>query len=140
MIARVVKRLSKLFIEKKVSIDINVDMESIYTDKKSFEFVLMQIIINSLKYVNEYGKIKIEAKKAKNETMLIISDNGIGIKSEDLPRVFDKGFTGFNGRRFEHSTGIGLYLVKCICDRLEHEIRIESVFSEYTKTIIIFRG
>ena len=69
---------------------------------------------------------------------LIIEDNGIGVKSEDLYRVFDKGFTGYNGRENYKSTGIGLYLSKKLARKLGHDITIESIYSEYTKVTIIF--
>lgn len=96
------------------------------TDEKWLGFVIEQILSNALKYIRSDGVIRIYKEEKDNRMLLIIEDNGIGIQAEDLPRVFEKGFTGYNGRADKKSTGIGLYLCKKIMKRLGHGIWIES--------------
>ena len=88
--------------------------------------ILNQIINNAIKYVDETPIIKLFAKQYKDRVELMIKDNGIGILENELNRVFDKGFTGTTGRTKQKSTGIGLYLCKKLCYRLNHEIKIDS--------------
>lgn len=119
----------------------NLDMVVI-TDSKWLEFILGQIINNSVKYVDSEHKdthyISFSACHTDRETTLIIEDNGIGISEKDVPCVFDRTFTGENGRRGNVSTGMGLYICKKLCDKLGHRIRIESVKNEYTRVRISF--
>ena len=111
----------------------------INTDKKWLEFIINQIINNSIKYKKDKDSyIKISAKETDDKVTLEIYDNGIGIPSKDLKRVFEKSFTGSNGREKVKSTGMGLYIVKKLCDKLGHSITIESEEKEYTKVIIEF--
>jgi signal transduction histidine kinase len=98
----------------------------VITDKKWLCFVIEQILSNALKYTEKGGTIQIFTKQESNQLWLVIEDNGIGIWEEDLPRVFERGFTGYNGRADKKSTGIGLYLCKKVMGRLRHQIRIES--------------
>lgn len=115
----------------------NLDL-SVATDEKWVVFIINQIINNSCKYMNkEEKKIMINGKTEKNKIILEITDNGCGIKESDLPRVFEKGFTG-SDRKKEHSTGMGLFLCKKLCNKLNLNITIESKVQEYTKVIIIF--
>lgn len=115
----------------------NLDL-SVATDEKWVVFIINQIINNSCKYMNkEEKKIMINGKTEKNKIILEITDNGCGIKESGLPRVFEKGFTGSN-RKKEHSTGMGLFLCKKLCNKLNLNITIESKVQEYTKVIIIF--
>ncbi len=124
VINKVILRYKQDFILKKINLELsNLDV-LVYTDTKWLEFIIGQIISNSLKYVEENPKIKIYAKTNKEEVTLYLEDNGIGIERSDLPRIFDKGFTGQNGRKSYNSTGIGLYLVKQLCDKLGHNIVI----------------
>lgn len=133
-----VKKHAKTFINKRISIEIeNTDLKVI-TDKKWLSFILDQILSNALKYTSDGGRIKIYGLIEDKAQKLIIEDNGIGIKPEDLGRVFDKGFTGYNGRENYKSTGIGLYLSKKMARKLGHDIEIESKYGEYTKVKIIF--
>lgn len=133
-----VKKHAKTFINKKISIEMeNIDLE-IITDKKWLSFILDQILSNALKYTSDGGKIKIYGLIEDKDRKLIIEDNGIGIKPEDLDRVFDKGFTGYNGRENYKSTGIGLYLSKKLARKLGHDITIESKYGEYTKVTVVF--
>lgn len=114
----------------------NVDF-LIYTDSKWLEFIINQIINNSIKYrklKNSY--IKIEGIEEKDKFILIIEDNGIGIKESDIKHVFQKTFTGYNGRIMTKSTGMGLFIAKNLCQKLGHQIEIESVQNEYTKVFI----
>ena len=94
------------------------------TDEKWLLFVLEQLLSNALKYT-ETGAIRIRTEPG-SPAVLLIEDTGIGIQAEDLPRVFEKGFTGYNGRQDKKSTGIGLYLCRMICDKLNHTITIAS--------------
>lgn len=112
----------------------------VLTDSKWLVFILNQIVNNSIKYKKEKGDaiLKIYAENNEKSVKLIIEDNGIGIIESDLPRVFDKSFTGYNGRIRHKSTGMGLFIAKSLCDRLGHKIEIESKQNEYTKVIITF--
>ena len=112
----------------------------VLTDSKWLVFILNQIVNNSIKYKKEKGDaiLKIYAENNKKSVKLIIEDNGIGIIESDLPRVFDKSFTGYNGRIRHKSTGMGLFIAKSLCDRLGHKIEIQSKQNEYTKVIITF--
>ncbi len=122
--------------------NINIKVENInyeiYSDSKWLEFILNQIINNSIKYKNTKTEsyIKIKATKNKENITLIIEDNGLGINASDLPRVFEKTFTGENGRKSSKSTGMGLFIVKNLCIKLGHQIYIESEYNKYTKVYI----
>ena len=94
------------------------------TDEKWLLFVLEQLLSNALKYT-ETGAIRIRTEPG-SPAVLLIEDTGIGIQAEDLPRVFEKGFTGITAGRDKKSTGIGLYLCRMICDKLNHTITIAS--------------
>ena len=105
----------------------------VYTDKKWVTYVLGQLINNSIKYSKENGVIEFSAEDKGESIELKIRDNGIGINEEDLERVFNKGFTGSNGRNSVYkSTGMGLYFSKKIIDKLNHSIEVESVKDKYT--------
>ena len=121
------------FIVDKININV-------LTDSKWLEFIIGQIINNSVKYKrnikNSY--IKISCIEEKTKVILIIEDNGIGINVSDIKQVFDKSFTGENGRARSASTGMGLYIAKKMCDKLGHKITIESVENKYTKVYITF--
>lgn len=127
------------FILNNIDIDIDNIDETVYCDSKWLEFILNQIIVNAIKYRNNKdSKVNIYSHEIKNGIQLIIEDNGIGIPSDELGRVFDKGFTGNIGRLNSKSTGIGLYLCKKLCDKLGLLIDIESEINSYTKVIITF--
>ena len=113
----------------------------VLTDAKWMEFMLNQIVNNSIKYKDKTkaeSYIKISTEEDKKCIVLEILDNGIGINASDLPRVFDKSFTGENGHEYSKATGMGLYIVKKLCDKLGHAITIESVKGEYTRVKITF--
>lgn len=123
-------------------IDLLVDVgdKFVLTDSKWLEFILNQIINNSIKYRrdNVSSYINISAMEDSQKVVLVIEDNGIGIVSSDISRVFMKSFTGYNGRIKSKSTGMGLFIVKELCEKLGHNISIESVKGEYTKVFITF--
>ncbi len=122
LLRQAVRKYARLFILKKISLDLRETGRTVLTDEKWLSFVIEQLLSNALKYTPEGGRIRIYGD---GET-LVIADNGIGIQEEDLPRVFEKGFTGFNGRENRKSTGIGLYLCREVLDRLNHGISIAS--------------
>lgn len=136
-----IKKNKNLLIQEKISIDLH-DLEIyVYTDNKWIIFTLSQIIQNSIKYMKseENRKITIYARQNAENVVLYIEDNGIGIKPEEVVRVFEKGFTGTNGRtKNKKSTGIGLYLCKKLCDKLGIGIDISSEENIGTKVKLIF--
>ena len=117
----------------------NVNVK-VLTDSKWLEFILGQIINNCIKYKRDIAGsyIKISVRDEKNKTTLIVEDNGIGIKESDLKQVFNKTFTGENGRGKGKSTGMGLFIAKNMCDKLGHKIEIESALNKYTRVYISF--
>lgn len=122
LIRQSVRKYARLFILKKLSLDFQETGKTVLSDEKWLSFVLEQLLSNAVKYTPEGGRVRIYGD---GET-LVIADSGIGIQSEDLPRVFEKGFTGFNGREDKKSTGIGLYLCRQVLTRLNHDISISS--------------
>ena len=138
LVKDLIKRNSKIFIHKRIRPNMfNLEL-SVLTDKKWLLFIINQVLSNALKYSEAGNQIDIYGEKDDKEKRLIILDRGIGIKPEDLNRVFDKGFTGYNGRLNNKSTGMGLYLAKKMCLKLGHDISIESEHGNYTKVIIHF--
>lgn len=107
-------------------------------DSKSFTFVIGQILSNAIKYRKDNLQVEFSARAEKNTVSLFISDNGIGISAADLPRVFDKGFTGENGRRYSKSTGIGLYLSQRLCRKMNISLSISSVPGQGTTVTMVF--
>ncbi len=134
IIRQAVRKYARLFIRKKISLEYEEIPLQAVTDKKWLLFVIEQILANALKYT-EKGKIRIYLfDKMKKE--FAIEDTGIGIAPQDIPRVFESGFTGYNGRKENHSTGIGLFLCKKVMTRLSHTIRIESELGKGTRVIL----
>ena len=127
-------------LDNKVEFIVDKTNYKVFTDSKWLEFILNQIINNSIKYKRNIDNsyIKIYVKDNLDTTVLIIEDNGIGIKSSDIRQVFDKTFTGTNGREKTTSTGMGLYIAKNLCKKLGHKIEIESKENEYTRVFITF--
>lgn len=127
------------FINKKISVDINGVYGKVITDAKWVKFIINQIIVNSIKYSKKQnGILRIYSNEGRDNLILTVEDNGIGISKNDINRVFDKGFTGENGRIYGKSTGIGLYLCKKLCEKLGLGISLSSVEGEGTKVNIIF--
>ena len=127
-------------LENNIKLEVDINNEKVLTDSKWLEFILNQIINNSIKYKkdNVESYVKISIIEDKEKIYLSIYDNGIGIPPKDISRVFNKSFTGENGRLREKSTGMGLYIAKKLCDKLGHKITIESKLGEYTKVTIMF--
>lgn len=126
-----VRRLAPQFIMKKLSLEYEQTDEVALTDEKWLSFVVEQVLSNAVKYTSA-GSISIKC----DGDRLVISDTGIGIAAEDLPRIFDKGYTGFNGQADRKASGIGLYLCRRICDNCGHSIKAESVPGHGTTIII----
>ncbi len=136
-----IKKNKSALIRNKVAIKLHDLDNTVHTDNKWIQFILNQIIQNSIKYRNQDNESEIEiyAKQGKEKVVLYIKDNGVGIKSGEVARVFEKGFTGTNGRlQNKKSTGIGLYLCKKLCDKLGIGIELSSVQNEGTEVRIIF--
>ena len=127
-------------LENNISFIVEAQNEMILTDSKWLEFIINQIVSNSIKYTrSDVDKvIKLKVEELPKQIDLHIYDNGIGIPAKDLKRVFEKTFTGENGRNRSKSTGMGLYIVKKLCDKLGHKIIVKSVQNEYTDVIISF--
>ncbi len=136
---KVLNNNADALIKKRVKISLG-DLEKIvYSDSKWIEFILGQIISNSIKYMNkEHKELKIYCNENSKYVILNIEDNGAGISEKDICRVFHKGFTGENGRKFGKSTGIGLYLCKKLCKKLGLDINLVSEEGEFTRVSIIF--
>ena len=117
-----VRKFAKMFILKKITLDFQETGKTVLTDEKWLLFVVEQVLSNALKYTPAGGTIRIYGDGA----TVVIADNGIGIREEDQARVFEKGFTGYNGRADKKSTGIGLYLCRQVMDRLNHGISLTS--------------
>lgn len=126
-------------LENKITLKVNINALQVNTDKKWLEFILNQIVNNSIKYKKDNNSlIRIESIEEKEKIVLTIYDNGIGIPESDITRVFNKSFTGINGRDKVKSTGMGLYIIKNLCNKLGHNIYIQSKENKYTKVIIEF--
>ena len=126
-------------LENNIELDINIKNIEVYTDSKWLEFIINQIINNCIKYKKQDNSIiRITGTSLNNKVVLSIWDNGIGIQKSDLPKVFNKSFTGNNGRGSTKSTGMGLYITKKLCDKLGHKIEIDSIKGKYTNINIIF--
>ena len=131
-----VRKFSREFILKKLTLNYEPVKYKCITDEKWLEFIIEQVISNAVKYTSE-GGVRIYMDEP---GLLVIEDTGIGISAEDLPRIFENGYTGFNGREDKRASGIGLYLCKRIADNLGHKITAESTPGVGTKMIIDVKG
>ena len=134
LVKDVVKKYAIFFIQQGLSLNLHDLNHTIITDKKWFLVILEQVLSNSLKYTKQ-GGIEILYK----EDTLYIKDTGLGIQDADLLRVFERGFSGYNGRLTHQSSGLGLYLSKKIADELGHELHLQSVVGEGTIVMITFK-
>lgn len=134
IIKQAIHKYAHLFVRKKIYLDYRPLHRKALTDEKWLLFVVEQLLSNALKYTHT-GSVSIYMEEHAWNT-LVIADTGIGIAPEDLPRVFEKGFTGYNGRQDKKSTGIGLYLCKRILSRLSHTIHLESEPEKGTRALI----
>lgn len=135
VLLKVVNKNRTVIMNSSVAIDLDCD-EALYAygDEKWLVFMLTQVLLNAIKYKAEAdAKVVMRAKRDNKRIVLNIIDNGKGIKKEELTRIFDKGFTGSNGRDNEKSTGMGLYLVHKLCEKLEIDIKADSVYGEFTE-------
>lgn len=133
LVREVVKKYALFFIQQGLSLNLHDLDHMIVTDKKWFLVILEQVLSNSLKYTKE-GSIEIYF----HEGSLYIKDTGLGIQNADLLRVFERGFSGYNGRLTQQSSGLGLYLSKKIADQLGHKIAIDSQVGQGTTVSIAF--
>lgn len=124
LVNQILRKNAKRLINHKINIETSGLAYEVFTDVKWTDFILQQLIDNSIKY--KCNKIRIYSEQNTNAISLFIADNGIGIPKQDIGRVFDKGFTGENGRQFGKATGIGLYLCKKLCSKLGMNISIKS--------------
>ena len=129
-----VRRFAGEFIDRRITLDYAPLERTVVTDEKWLRFVVEQVLSNALKYTPEGGRIAITWQE--EEQVLCISDTGIGIAPEDLPRVFEMGYTGSNGRIDRHASGIGLYLCRRICQNLGHTITARSAVGQGTEVRI----
>ena len=132
-----IKKYAKIMIRRHIGMNYSGTVQEVYTDGKWLAFILEQLLSNAIKYTPK-GFVKIETAKKANRFFITIKDTGIGIKAEDLPRVFEKGYTGYNGHADKKATGIGLYLCRQMADKLGHTIRMESEIGKGTKVWIGF--
>ncbi len=130
-----IKKYAKVMIRRHIGMNYSGTVQEVYTDGKWLAFMLEQILSNAIKYTPQ-GVVTIETAEEKDRFFITIKDTGIGIKAEDLPRVFEKGYTGYNGHADKKATGIGLYLCRQMADKLGHTIRMESEIGKGTKVWI----
>ena len=115
-----------LLLQSGVRLEVEEMEDTVYSDEKWVRFILNQLIANAVKYRSEQPVLRFSTRRQQDQVVLKVEDNGIGISPADLPRIFEKGFTGQNGRMVQQSTGIGLYLCKRLCDKLGIGIAVES--------------
>ena len=132
LLKQAVKKYSVLFINKGLTLQLDEQKVTVLTDEKWFVFCIEQFLSNSIKYTSQ-GKISILTETRGEGTCLLIEDTGIGIRPEDLPRIFERGFTGYNGRLDKRSTGIGLYLCRRVLDQLGISVKVDSKVNEGTQ-------
>lgn len=135
IVANALKKYAVYFMRKNLELSIEEFDATVITDEKWLQFVIEQLLSNSVKYTPQ-GKITI---KMEDEQTLVIQDTGMGIHSEDIPRIFERGFTGYNGRMDKKSTGIGLYLCKKVTGKLSHTLKIQSSVGKGTTVKIGFQ-
>lgn len=139
MAAEAVKRQKQLLIQNRMSVDNACGDEKVVCDRKWLSFILGQIFSNAVKYKKEeYGRIRITSIRKKDAVHLMIEDDGIGIPKAEIGRIFEKGFTGTNGRKNQASTGMGLYLCRKLCEKLGLLMEAESEEGNGTRITIVF--
>ena len=135
IIKNLLKKYSLLFIHNHISLEYQSNVTHVISDSQWLTILIEQILSNALKYT-ENGKIAIQYLEDKHA--LEIRDTGIGIRSEDIPKIFDRGYSGFNGRMNEKSSGLGLYLARKISERLNIQIEVESKLSKGSVFRLVF--
>lgn len=137
IVYEVLEKNRLLMIQNQVRAEVTAE-EKVFTDRKWIVFILNQMLLNSVKYRGSQPVFYIYTERKKDGVVLVLEDNGAGIRTEELSRIFEKGFTGSNGRSHERSTGMGLYLCRKLCDRLGIGIRAESEYGKGTKLFLEF--
>ena len=132
-----IKKLRDICMKKNIGFDIRLHESEVHTDRKWMQFVLDQIITNSVKY-SEDNDIVINGQVIKKQMIVKVTDYGRGIKEKDVGRIFESGFTSTSDHDDEQSTGMGLYLTKEVCDVLGVNIDVQSVYDEYTTVTLTF--
>lgn len=138
VVKEVIKKNKYQFIYNKIDLNVNQLNKTVLTDKKWITHIIELIIDNAIKYSHMGGKIEIYLKENKKACELHIKDHGMGIVPQDIERIFDKGFTGENGRKKTKSTGMGLYISKKILNKLSHDINVISTPNEFCDVYITF--
>ena len=140
VISNVAMKNKDILLENNIDFIVDVGNKKVLTDSKWLEFIINQIVSNSVKYIRSGVEhyIKISTEENNRSIILKIYDNGIGIEKSDIHKVFNKTFTGNNGRKIETSTGMGLYIAKQLCKKLGHKITINSKENEYTEVSLLF--
>ena len=140
VIGNVAMKNKDILLENNIDFIVDVGHKKVLTDSKWLEFIINQIVSNSVKYIRSGVEhyIKISTEENNRSIILKIYDNGIGIEKSDIHKVFNKTFTGNNGRKIETSTGMGLYIAKQLCKKLGHKITINSKENEYTEVSLLF--
>lgn len=134
-----IMKIYQIFIYNNVTINIDLQEETVYTDSKWSSFVITQILLNCVQYKGKRPLvIHIYAQKVKDGTCLIIEDNGLGIKKEEIDKIFQKGYVGTNGRKNEASSGMGMFICRKLCDKLKIGIHADSEYGKYTKMILTY--
>lgn len=131
-----IKKYSLLFINSHISLDFRKNGLKCITDSKWLSVLLEQILSNAIKY-SENSQIILDSFKENNSVVILIEDHGIGIPEEDINRIFDKGYSGFNGRLKQKSSGLGLYLAKSIADKLDIRLKVDSTVDQGSKFYVI---
>ncbi|MEI5994706.1 two-component system sensor histidine kinase SapS [Candidatus Enterococcus mansonii] len=139
IVQSVIRTQGSYFIQKNLHFSIEGEDQLVLTDAKWVAFIFKQLVSNAIKYTSAGGSITVTFSRTKEGAWLFLKDTGLGIPKEDQRRIFDKGFTGENGRTSEqHSTGLGLYLAKSLADKLGHQLTVESVEGEGTTMKLLF--
>lgn len=139
IVQSVVRTQANYFIQKRLQFSIEGEDEAVLTDRKWVIFIFRQLLSNAVKYTPEGGTITVLISKNKQGIYLSLKDSGIGIPMQDQRRIFDKGFTGENGRKSEqHSTGLGLYLAHSLAKKLGHDFTVESTEGQGTTMTLFF--
>lgn len=139
IIQPIIRSQANYFIQKNLQLELAETDAQVLTDAKWIEFIFRQLLSNAIKYTPDHGKITITVKAQAGGVALSLQDSGIGIPAEDLGRIFDKGFTGENGRKAQqHSTGLGLYLAKTLAEKLGVTLAVESTVNTGTTMTLFF--
>lgn len=137
VVSEVLEKNRLLLIQNQVRAEVDCK-DLVYTDRKWIGFILNQMILNSVKYQSESPVFQIYTMRQEHGVVLVVEDNGVGIRPEELSRIFEKGFTGSNGRNHERSTGMGLYLCQKLCKKIGIGISVESNYGKGTKMLLEF--